>query len=101
MRPGWLVDFLTWQEFNHDWFYVEDRCSIDSIEFGDKELGAFDPNNATDGAPDTIGTIFPPLGEYTNGWPGLVVAWVTGTGDDVRRLDFVKEKQHLDMREFG
>ena len=92
MRPCWLVDFLAGQKLNHDWFDVEDRCSIYCIEFGDDEFAAFDPNKATDATPNTIGTIFSALRENTNGWPSFVVSWVTGTGNDFRRIDSVKEK---------
>jgi hypothetical protein len=99
MRPTWLPNLLAREELNHDRLNIEHRRSIDCIEFGDEKLATFYPNNATNGAADSIGAILASLSEDANGWPGHIVPWVACTRDNFRRLDLVKDEQDLNVRE--
>src|SRR5690348_4203334 len=65
---------LARQEFVYHRLDVEDRRSIDGVEFGDDKLRAFAAQDAADGAADAIGTLLGALGENADGRPCRVVA---------------------------
>jgi hypothetical protein len=72
---------------------------MDGVELSNEESGVFDSNDATDGAPDTVGAVLTALGEYANGRPRAIIAWMPRSSDDLRGIDLVQEKQYFDVRE--
>jgi hypothetical protein len=92
---------LAWEKLSHDRLDVEHRRSIYCIEFCYDQLGAFDSNDAADGAADSIGAILATLREDANGWPGCIVPRMPSTSNDLRWLDLMEEEQDFHMGKFG
>src|ERR1039458_2103589 len=38
VRPAWLANTFSWQNFCHYWLDIENRCPVDRIELGKKSL---------------------------------------------------------------
>lgn len=98
MRPGWLPNRLPGKELDHDGLDVDYGCSVDGVEFGDEEPGAFHPDDTADRAPDAIGPVLATLRKNANAGPVFVVSWVT-CADDAIRFDFMENVQDFSVRE--
>ena len=97
VRPSRLANLLPWKELDHHRFDVEHGRSVDCVEFGDNELGAFNSDHLTNGAPDSIGSILASLCEDADGRPLLVVSWVMCPRCDFRPFYPMKQEQNLDV----
>ena len=75
-----MPNVAAWEEFRHNWLDVEDRCSVDGIQFGDEQPGAVHPDDSADGAPDAVGPIPTSLRENADTRPNLVIARMTRAG---------------------
>jgi hypothetical protein len=100
-RPLRLANLLPWEELGYHWLYLEYRPPVNRVEFGDKELSAFDSDQPANGAADAIRPVLGALREDADGRPLLVVSRVTRSSDDFRWLDLVEMIQNLDVREIG
>jgi hypothetical protein len=101
MRPSRLADLLAWEELCHDRLDIEHWRSVDCIEFGNEQLGAFDSDNTADSATDSIRTVLAALREDADGWPGSVVPRMPSTSSDLGWFDLMEEEENFDMGELG
>jgi hypothetical protein len=99
VRPVWLANTFSWQEFCHYWLDVENRCPVDRIEFGNKKLSGHYSNDPANGASDAIGPILDSLSEYSHCRPVLVVPWMADTDYDFRGFNLVKPAEYFNMSE--
>jgi hypothetical protein len=81
VRPRRLANLLPRQKLGHDGLDVKHGRSIERIKFRDEKPGAFDPNHATDGAPDAIRAVLAALRKDADRRPVLIVSWMTRPGD--------------------
>lgn len=81
MRPLRLLYRLARQELLHYWLDIKYRSSINGIQFGYDEFCTFAPENAANGAADTVWPIFSALRKNANSRPSFIVSWMTGAKD--------------------
>lgn len=99
MRPSRLTDLLAWEKLCHDRLDIKHWRSVDCIELGNEQLGAFDSDDTTNGAANSIGTVLAALREDTNSRPRCVVPWMPSACNDLGRFDLMEEKEDFDMGE--
>nr|WP_033158385.1 hypothetical protein [Methylomonas sp. LW13] len=76
------MNFLAWQELNHDGFDVEHWRAIDGIQFSDEKLRPFHTNHTADRAADAVWPILTTLREDAYGWPRAIVPRVARALDN-------------------
>src|SRR6476620_7631402 len=82
-------------------FNIQDRSTVNGIEFAHADFQAVDALETTSGHSNTVGAVFGPLREDTHIRPIRTAARVARSGDDFLVGNLAEVKDNLDVRIFA